>query len=124
VSFTREQQRLLSEPNFAVVATLRPDGSVHQTVMWVDGDDEFVFLNTASSVKQAHLAADPRIAVLVLSRSDPYSYFAVRGLASLDAAGAIEHANTLARKYGRQGTFAQEAGRRRVIIRVRPLRAT
>jgi PPOX class probable F420-dependent enzyme len=85
VSFTREQQRVLSEPNFAVVATLRPDGSVHQTVMWVGADDDFVLLNTPSPVKQAHLAADPRIAVLVLSRSDPYSYLAVRGLASLDA---------------------------------------
>jgi PPOX class probable F420-dependent enzyme len=124
VSFTREQRRLLSEPNFAVVATFRPDGSVHQTVMWVGADDDYLFLNTASPVKQAHLAADPRIAVLVQSRSDPYSYLAVRGLASLDETGAIEHANSLARKYGRQGTFAQDARRRRVIIRVRPLSVT
>jgi PPOX class probable F420-dependent enzyme len=121
VSFTPEQLRLLSEPNFAVVATLRPDGTVHQTVMWVDADEQVLLLNTASRAKQAHLAADPSIAVLVLSRSDPYSYLAVRGLASLDEDGAIEHANALARKYGRQGTFAQEAGLRRVIIRVRPL---
>jgi PPOX class probable F420-dependent enzyme len=124
VSFTREQQRLLSEPNFAVVATLRPDGSVHQTVMWVDCDDEFILLNTASPVKRAHLATDPRIAVLVVSRSDPYSYLAVRGLASLDETGAIDHANALARKYRRRATFAQEGGRGRVIIRIRPLSVT
>lgn len=121
MSFTPEQRRLLAEPNFAVVATLRPDGSVHQTVMWVDVDDHELLLNTASPVKQAHLAADPRIAVLVLSRSNPYHYLAVHGLASLDERGAIEHANAVARKYGRPGTFEPEAGRRRVIIRVQPL---
>jgi PPOX class probable F420-dependent enzyme len=120
VSFSPQQLRLLREPSFAVVATLRPDGSVHQTVMWVDADDETLLLNTASPVKQAHLAADPRIAVLVLSTSDPYSYIAVNGLASLRESGAIEHANALARKYGRAGTFAPDDTRRRVVIAVRP----
>jgi hypothetical protein len=93
---------------------------VHQTVMWVDADDETLRLNTASPVKQAHLTADPRIAVLVLSSSDPYSYVAVNGLASLHEKGAIEHANALARKYGRAGTFARDDARPRVLIRVQP----
>jgi PPOX class probable F420-dependent enzyme len=119
---TPEQVRLLREPNYAVVATLREDGSVHQTVMWVDADGDAVVLNTASPVKQKHLDRDPRIAVLVVSRVDPYDYVAIRGLATLDPEGAVEHANELARKYtGRSGTFAPDESRRRVIVRVRPI---
>lgn len=120
MSFTPQQRRLLSDPSFAVVATLRTDGSVHQTVMWVDADDETLLLNTVSTVKKAHLTADPRIAVLVLSGSDPYSYVAVNGLASLHEKDAIEHANALARKYGRAGTFVRDEARPRVVIRVQP----
>lgn len=92
--------------------------------MWVDADDEALLLDTASPVKQAHLAADPRIAVLVISRSDPYSYVAVRGVASLNETGAIEHAKALAEKYGRQATFRRGGATRRVIIRVRPIAVT
>jgi PPOX class probable F420-dependent enzyme len=121
VIFTPEHERLLREPNFAVVATLRPDGSVHQTMMWVDVDGDTVLLNTTSRTKQAHLAADPRIAVLVASRSDPYTYVSIHGLASLDDNGAVEHANKLARKYGQRATFTRVEGERRVIVRVRPL---
>lgn len=122
---TTEQVRLLREPNFAVVATLREDGSVHQTVMWVDGDRDAVLLNTASPVKQRHLERDPRIAVLVISRLDPYDYLAIRGLATLDPDGAVEHANELAQKYtGSAGTFASDELRRRVIIRVSLLAVT
>lgn len=119
---TAEQVRLLREPNFAVVATLREDGSAHQTVMWVDADGDAVVLNTASPVKQKHLERDPRIAVLVVSRVDPYDYVAIRGLATLEPDGAVAHANELAEKYtGSRGTFAVDESRRRVIIRVRPL---
>jgi PPOX class probable F420-dependent enzyme len=119
---TTDQARLLREPNFAIVATLREDGSVHQTVMWVDVDRDTVLLNTASPVKQKHLERDPRIAVLVVSRVDPYDYVAVHGLATLDPDGAVDHANELAEKYtGSRGTFTPDERRRRVIIRVRPL---
>jgi PPOX class probable F420-dependent enzyme len=117
-----KQVQLLRDPNYAVVATLREDGSVHQTVMWVDADRDAVLLNTASPVKQKHLDRDPRIAVLVVSRGDPYEYVAIRGVATLDAEDAVEHANELARKYtGRSGTFASDESRRRVIVRVRPI---
>jgi PPOX class probable F420-dependent enzyme len=119
---TSEQVRLLREPNYAVVATLRKDGSVHQTVMWVDADRDAVLLNTTSPVKQEHLERDPRIAVLVVSRVDPYEYVAIRGRATLDPDGAVEHANELAQKYtGARGTFAADESRRRVIIRIRVL---
>ena len=36
---------LHDEPNIAVVAALRPDGTPHQTVAWIDVDGRHVLVN-------------------------------------------------------------------------------
>ena len=60
------------EPNVAVFAALRPDGTPHQTVVWIDYDGEHVLVNLNTfRTKLRYLEADPRVSVLVLDRTTP-----------------------------------------------------
>ena len=118
-TLTPEQAQLLVEPNFAVVATVRPDGAPQSTVTWIDWDGERVVFNTTTvRAKGAHLERDRRVSVSVWDRNDPYRSLEVQGEAELDFEGADEHIASLGRKYGRD-TYARG---NRVIVRVRPRR--
>jgi PPOX class probable F420-dependent enzyme len=87
-------------PFAAIVTTLRPDGSPHSTVTWIDEDDGDLLVNTAvGRAKERHLRRDPRISVTVLDPADQYRWVAVTGHATLDTDGAHEHINKLSHKY-------------------------
>jgi PPOX class probable F420-dependent enzyme len=121
---TDEQAAFLREPNYAVVATLRSDGSPHQTVTWVDWDGEHVLVNTSEErAKRQYLERDARVSVLVLDRENPYRWLSISGRAELSSEGAAEHVNELAHKYRRQDYRFRE-GEERVLVRVKPERVT
>ena len=113
---------LFDRPNYAVVATLLPDGSPQATVVWIerDGDEAVVFNTERGRSKPANLERDPRVAVTVIDMANPYRYVQVRGRATLVDEGAKEHIDTLARKYTGAGYKAHRADRARVIVRVEP----
>ena len=67
---------------FAVVATINPDGTPHQSVMWYDVlGDELIINTQARAVKVKNLRRDPRIYVCV---EDEYRYVNVAGRAEID----------------------------------------
>jgi PPOX class probable F420-dependent enzyme len=72
---------LFAGANLAHVATLLPDGSPHSVAIWagLTGDGEPYFFTQESSRKARNLAADPRVAISVVDRSNPYSTAWVRG---------------------------------------------
>jgi PPOX class probable F420-dependent enzyme len=118
-TLTEKQAQLLTEPNFAVVATLRPDGSPQTSVVWIDWDGENVLFNTTTPrVKGQNLARDPRVSVLVFDLANPYRYVEIEGIAELGEEGADEHIARLALKYG-SDVYARKD---RVIVRVYPQR--
>lgn len=81
-SLTPEIRSFLDEPRFGVLATVNPDGSVQQTVMWfvVDGDE--ILMNTASGRrKDLNLRRDGRAS---LCFEDGYRYLTLNGRVSLD----------------------------------------
>lgn len=121
---TSEQAQLLVEPNFATVATLNPDGSPQQSIVWIDWDGEDVLFNTAAGrVKPRNLERDPRVSVLVVDRADGYRWLGVRGSARLTPDGADDHIDRLARKYtGRP--WEPKPGEQRLLVRVRPERVS
>ena len=64
-----EAQRAFIRDNafYAVVTTLRADGSPHSTVVWVTEENGKVLFNTAyPRVKARDLERDPRASVVVL----------------------------------------------------------
>lgn len=80
---TNEMRDFLHGVHFAVVATLRPDGMPHQTVMWYALEDEStVLLNTPfDSLKHCHLKRDPRLSVCI---EDGYQYITLRGTVEIN----------------------------------------
>jgi PPOX class probable F420-dependent enzyme len=72
----------LRERRFTVAATIRPDGTPHQTVMWYDVRGDTIIINTTpGAVKVKNLERDPRIFLCI---EDEYRYVNVAGRAELD----------------------------------------
>ena len=120
MTLTAEQAKLFLDPNFAVVATLRPDGSPQTSVVWVDWDGESVLFSTKPPRgKGRNLERDPRVSVIAFDLEDPYRYVEVEGRAVLAEEGSVKHIHEMSRKYRGQD-FADPSGR--VLVRVRPER--
>ena len=119
-TLTDKQAKLLTDPNLAVVATIRPDGTPQLTPTWVDYDGEHVLVNTAEGrVKPKNLRRDPRVSVFVLDPDDPYNWVAITGPAELTEQGAGDHINRLSHKYTGKD-YADKSTR--IIVRVTPER--
>ena len=64
-----EIEAFLREPNPAVVATLRADGSPHSVATWYDWVDGLILLNMdATRARLGHLRRDPRVSLTVLDK--------------------------------------------------------
>ena len=125
MKLTPELIELLREPHLAYVATVNRDGSPQVTPVWVDTDGEAIVFNTARGrLKWRNLERDPRAAVTVVDVSSPEGRVLIaRGRAELIEDGALEHMDTLSRKYdGKPWTAVP--GQTRVIVRVIPERIT
>ena len=125
MKLTPELIELLREPHLAYVATVNRDGSPQVTPVWVDTDGEAIVFNTARGrLKWRNLERDPRVAVTVVDVSSPEARVLIaRGRAELIEEGALEHMDTLSRKYdGKPWTAVP--GQTRVIVRVIPERIT
>jgi PPOX class probable F420-dependent enzyme len=74
-------EAFLREPNPAVVATLRPDGSPHSVATWYDWVDGLILLNMdATRARLGHMRRDPRVSLTVLDKDDWYSHVSLRGV--------------------------------------------
>ena len=97
---TREQQQFLDQPFVGVVTTLRPDGSPHSTVVWVEQADGEVSFNTATGrAKERHLDADSRLSLIVVDPQDAYRWISISGHADLTFEDADAQIDRLAKKY-------------------------
>ncbi|SFF93169.1 PPOX class probable F420-dependent enzyme [Halopelagius inordinatus] len=92
---------IFERKSFAHLATVMPDGTPHVTPVWVGHEDgEFVLVNSARGRRKVkNVEANPNVGVSVLDPDDPYRYVSVRGEATLDDEGAVEHIDELARRY-------------------------
>lgn len=76
-----EIEEFLQQPNPAVVATVRPDGSPHSVATWYDWVDGRILLNMdASRSRLDHLRRDPRVSLTVLDKDDWYSHVSLFGV--------------------------------------------
>ena len=71
---------LLVSPNFAHLATVRPDGAPQSSVMWFDWDGSRLRLtHTKTRQKTANLGKEPRVALSIADPNDQYRFLEVRG---------------------------------------------
>jgi PPOX class probable F420-dependent enzyme len=90
----------LDEPRVAVLATLRPDGSVLLSPVWHEWrDGGFHVWIGGRDVKARHLRRDPRASIVVAESEPPLRGVEVRGSAQLLGEGALEIATRIASRY-------------------------
>jgi len=118
------QGRFLQEPNYAVVAALREDGSPHQTIVWVDWDGDHVLLNLNTwRAKLQHMENDGRVSVLVVDRDDPYRWIGIEGMVvETTEEGAAEHIVKQAGVYLGRDSYDFKPGEQRILVRIAPER--
>ena len=111
--------RLVDGKNYAVLATVNPDGSPQTSVMWVgrDGND-LLFSTVEGRVKHRNMRRDPRVIVAVIDSSDPENYVELRGRVSMtpDVGRALD--TQLSWKYDGQDPGQDRPGAVRVVVRM------
>jgi PPOX class probable F420-dependent enzyme len=118
-------RKLLEEPNFGSLATVMPNGGPQVTTVWVDTDGEHVIVNTAlGRQKPTNLERDPRVAISVVDRNNPYRQASIRGrVVELTEQGADAHIDRMAKKYlGKDQYPGRAPGERRVLVKIEPTR--
>ena len=93
---------LLLGANFVSLATLTADGSPHATTVWgaLENGRPY-FFTQASSFKARNIARDPRVAMTVFDRSNPYRTGQLRGTVvdTVEGDAALEIIDRMSRKY-------------------------
>ena len=79
--FDPDVRALFAGANFVHLATLLPDGSPHSVAIWADehDDEHVVFFTAPTSRKARNLEGDPRLAMSLVDRDNPYRTAMLRG---------------------------------------------
>jgi PPOX class probable F420-dependent enzyme len=119
ISFSEATLKLLEGRNYAVLATVNPDGSPQTSAMWIgrDGDD-LLFSTVEGRVKHRNMLRDPRVSVTVLDSADPENYVELRGRVSMspDIGRAVD--TRLSWKYDGKDPDPDRPGAVRVVVRM------
>jgi PPOX class probable F420-dependent enzyme len=112
----------LAEPNPAVIATLRPDGSPHCVPTWYDWIDGEVMLNMDRSRRRLdYLRHDHRVALTIMDSADWYSHVALIGeVSDVRDDPDLADIDRLAQRYSGRPYYNRE--RDSVTALVRPTR--
>jgi PPOX class probable F420-dependent enzyme len=72
---------LLSQPNPAVITTVRPDGQPVSVATWylLEGDGRILVNMDESRRRLAYLRQDPRVSLTALKQGDWYTHVSVQG---------------------------------------------
>lgn len=120
-SFGDSVRTLLDGKNFASVATLGPDGSPQNSVVWIKREgDTVLFSSVDHRQKVRNLRRDPRISLSVYDLANPYTSVEIRGTAEILPDEGKRLPRELSHKYLGIDPPAEKDDEVRVIIRVVP----
>jgi PPOX class probable F420-dependent enzyme len=125
-NLTDKQLQFLENAYPGVVTTLRPDGSPHNTIVWVDVDNGLPSFNTASGrAKPRHLEQNKRIALTMVDPNDQYKWVAIDGTAEITTDGADAQIDKLAKKYLDKDEYPwRKPEEQRLKVRITPEHVT
>jgi PPOX class probable F420-dependent enzyme len=119
-------QELLTGPNFAVISTHNADDTIHSAVVWLEGGEDTVAVNSAVGRKwPTNLERNPDATIVVISADNPYFFVEIRGTAEGTFEDADDQIDRLAKKYIGQDKYPfRQADERRIKFVVTPRRLT
>ncbi len=123
---------LLTRPICGVLTTMGRDGHPQSSLEWVDIDGGCARFNTTlQRQKGRNLRANPKVSLLVVDPDNTSRFIQIRGDVELVTEDALDHLDTLTRKYTRQPGYyshihpvTQQGRETRVICRIHARRVT
>jgi PPOX class probable F420-dependent enzyme len=110
---------LLDGRNYAVLATVNPDGSPQTSVMWLGRDGADVLFSTVEGRrKHRNMVRDPRVSVSVIDSADPENYVELRGRVSMTPDVGRRFDTQLSWKYDGRDPGPDRPGAVRVVVRL------
>ncbi len=111
--------KLLDGRNYAVLATVNPDGSPQTSVVWVGRDGaELLFSTIEGRVKHRNMVRDPRVSVTVIDAADPENYVELRGRVTISQDVGRRLDTELSWKYDGRDPGEDRPGAVRVAVRM------
>ena len=81
---TPDQDAFITSNRWAVVTSLRKNGSpTNSVVFYAREGDDLIFSTTLSRIKVKTLMRDPRVAMTVLDEGQPFGFVTVEGTATI-----------------------------------------
>ena len=112
-------KRLIDSRTFATIATINPDGSPQNSVIWVKREDDTVVFSTIlGRRKTRNMERDPRVSILLFDPQDPYVYVEIRGQVSMTKDGGPELIQELSQRYDGKPFTEKNPANVRVVCRV------
>jgi PPOX class probable F420-dependent enzyme len=125
IPFSEATLSLLDGKNYAVLATVNPDGSPQTSVMWVGRDGaDLVFSTVQGRVKHRNMLRDPRVSVTVIDSADPENYVELRGRVSMAPDEGRQVDTWLSWKYDGKDPGEDPPGAVRLVVRMEAEKAT
>src|SRR5918992_4257149 len=119
-------RKLFDDPNLLFVGTINADGSPQVTPVWTELRNGHISFNTAvGRVKERNLRRDPRVALSITARDDPWDKVDIVGrvVDFVEGEPAHEQIDDLSEKYtGRRPYPWLSEGERRVTVVIEPVR--
>ena len=128
---TPEQDAFINEQRWAVVTSLRGDGTpTNSVVFYAREGDEIFFSTTADRLKAKTVRNDPRIAITILDEGAPFRFVTVEGEATIQTED-IGPGHVAVNKAMRRADFTAPEGFEerlkkdgRLLIRLKPTRVS
>ncbi len=118
----------LEKPNFAVLATTSRSGRVQATPVWFIHANGQILINTsAGRAKLRNMERDPRVALAIVDRENPYRYVQIQGkVVKLDRENGAKDIDRLSQRYhGRPYQYPPtDNPKNRISIHIAPERIT
>jgi PPOX class probable F420-dependent enzyme len=119
IPLSEETLRLIDGKNYAVLATVNPDGSPQTSVLWVGRDGGDLLMSTVEGrVKHRNMVRDPRVSITIIDSSDPENYVELRGRASMTPDVGRQVDTQLSWKYDGKDPAEDRPGAIRVVVRI------
>jgi len=116
-------KNLFKDKNLVFIATIMKDGSPQLSPVWADFEDGYIMVNTAEGrIKHKNVVRDSRVAVSVVSQTNPLDMTTVRGnVIEIIPDYEYIHINKLTKKYmGIDNYPFRQQGEKRIVLKIKP----
>ncbi len=116
-------KNLFKDKNLVFIATIMKDGSPQLSPVWADFEDGYIMVNTAEGrIKHKNVVRDSRVAVSVVSQTNPLDMTTVRGnVIEIIPDYEYIHINKLTKKYmGIENYPFRQQGEKRIVLKIKP----